>query len=73
MLISSIYLPGIFKTQKCLVLNNGFLFNIQLSLKPCKLQAVAVCSELLESFGGHGYLEDTGFPAYLRDAQVSSL
>jgi len=29
-------------------------------------QAVAVCSELLESFGGHGYLEDTGLPAYLR-------
>lgn len=38
---------------------------------PLFLQAVAVCSELLESFGGHGYLEDTGFPAYLRDAQVN--
>ena len=36
-------------------------------------QAVAVSSELLESFGGHGYLEDTGLPAYLRDAQVFTL
>ena len=28
-------------------------------------------SEGLESFGGFGYLEDTGLPVYLRDAQVS--
>ncbi|XP_064392364.1 acyl-CoA dehydrogenase family member 11-like [Halichondria panicea] len=33
-------------------------------------QAVAVCSEGLESFGGQGYMEDTGLPTYLRDAQV---
>lgn len=33
-------------------------------------QAVAVLSEVLESFGGAGYIEDTGLPRLLRDAQV---
>jgi hypothetical protein len=33
-------------------------------------QTVAVVSEVLETFGGAGYLEDTGLPALLRDAQV---
>ena len=33
-------------------------------------QAVAVASEGLECFGGMGYLEDTGLPQILRDAQV---
>ncbi|MFO0665634.1 MAG: acyl-CoA dehydrogenase family protein [Polyangiaceae bacterium] len=33
-------------------------------------QAVAVASEALEAFGGAGYVEDTGLPALLRDAQV---
>ena len=33
-------------------------------------QAVAVCSEVLECFGGAGYVEDTGLPALLRNAQV---
>ena len=33
-------------------------------------QAVAVTSEVLESFGGAGYVEDTGLPRLLRDAQV---
>ncbi|MFO0593193.1 MAG: acyl-CoA dehydrogenase family protein [Polyangiaceae bacterium] len=32
--------------------------------------AVAGCSEVLECFGGVGYLEDTGLPRLLRDAQV---
>jgi len=43
----------------------------------CKLytakQAVAMISEGLESFGGAGYLEDTGLPTYLRDAQVLTI
>lgn len=29
-------------------------------------------SEGLESFGGQGYIEDTGLPGLLRDAQVRS-
>lgn len=33
-------------------------------------QAVVVSSEVLESFGGAGYVEDTGLPVLLRDAQV---
>ena len=33
-------------------------------------QAVAVTSEALECFGGAGYIEDTGLPRMLADAQV---
>jgi hypothetical protein len=33
-------------------------------------QTVAVCSEVLEAFGGAGYVEDTGLPMLLRDSQV---
>jgi hypothetical protein len=33
-------------------------------------QAVAVLSEAIEAFGGAGYVEDTGLPVLLRDAQV---
>lgn len=43
----------------------------------CKLytakQALKVCSEGLEAFGGMGYLEDSGLPRILRDAQVLSI
>jgi len=33
-------------------------------------QAVIVASEVLEMFGGAGYVEDTGLPMLLRDSQV---
>jgi hypothetical protein len=33
-------------------------------------QCVAVLSEVIEAFGGAGYVEDTGLPLLLRDAQV---
>jgi putative acyl-CoA dehydrogenase len=33
-------------------------------------QAVSIASEVVESFGGAGYVEDTGIPRLLRDAQV---
>ena len=36
----------------------------------CAKQAVAVASETLECFGGAGYVEDTGLPRILADAQV---
>jgi hypothetical protein len=36
-------------------------------------QAIAVASETIEAFGGAGYLEDTGIPRLLRDAQVLSI
>jgi len=35
--------------------------------------AVATCSEALECFGGAGYIEDTGLPQLLRDAQVYAI
>lgn len=40
---------------------------------PSVRQAIKVCSEGLESFGGMGYLEDSGIPRLLRDAQVLSI
>ncbi|MDJ0864980.1 MAG: acyl-CoA dehydrogenase family protein [Myxococcota bacterium] len=36
-------------------------------------QAVAGASETLEAFGGAGYVEDTGLPELLRDAQVLAI
>lgn len=36
-------------------------------------QAVALASEALECFGGAGYIEDTGMPQLLRDAQVLTI
>jgi len=36
-------------------------------------QSIEVVSEHLETMGGLGYLEDTGFPKLLRDAQVLSI
>ena len=36
-------------------------------------QAVAVISEVLEAFGGAGYVEDTGLPVLLRDTQVLTI
>ncbi|HKZ74980.1 MAG TPA: acyl-CoA dehydrogenase family protein, partial [Steroidobacteraceae bacterium] len=33
-------------------------------------QTVAALSEVIEAFGGAGYVEDTGIPTLLRDAQV---
>jgi acyl-CoA dehydrogenase len=35
--------------------------------------AVSVASEVLEAFGGAGYVEDTGLPLLLRDSQVLSI
>ncbi|WP_114239888.1 acyl-CoA dehydrogenase family protein [Dyella sp. C9] len=35
--------------------------------------AVRMCSEALECFGGAGYVEDTGLPQLLRDAQVYAI
>ncbi|MGH8157192.1 MAG: acyl-CoA dehydrogenase family protein [Rhodanobacter sp.] len=35
--------------------------------------AVKICSEAMECFGGAGYIEDTGLPQLLRDAQVYAI
>ncbi|MFP5519843.1 MAG: acyl-CoA dehydrogenase family protein [Bdellovibrionia bacterium] len=39
----------------------------------CGKQVVAVCSEVVEAFGGAGYIEDTGLPKLLRDAQTLAI
>lgn len=36
-------------------------------------KALSVTSEVIEVFGGAGYIEDTGLPVLLRDAQVFSI
>lgn len=36
-------------------------------------KAIKISSEVVESFGGAGYIEDTGIPRLLRDAQVFSI
>ena len=38
--------------------------------RPGRLCSGVVASEGLECFGGQGYIEDTGLPSILRDAQV---
>jgi acyl-CoA dehydrogenase len=48
------------------------LFRVGISLAKLYTakQAVLVASEAIECFGGLGYMEDTGLPRLLRDAQV---
>ena len=36
-------------------------------------RGIRVASEVVEAFGGNGYVEDTGIPALLRDMQVLSI
>lgn len=36
-------------------------------------QSIAVVSEVLEAFGGQGYMEDTDLPRLLRDSQVTAI
>ena len=36
-------------------------------------KSVSITSELIEAFGGAGYIEDTHLPRFLRDAQVFSI
>ena len=63
--------------QECGTATPEELARLRLLIPVAKLytakQAVAVASEALESFGGAGYIEDTGLPRLLRDAQVLSI
>lgn len=36
-------------------------------------KSIVICSEVLECFGGAGYIEDTGLPKLLRDTQVLAI
>lgn len=63
--------------QECGTATPEDLARLRLLIPVAKLytakQAVAVASEALECFGGAGYIEDTGLPRLLRDAQVLSI
>lgn len=63
--------------QECKTATPQDLARLRLLIPVAKLytakQAVAVASEALECFGGAGYIEDTGLPRLLRDAQVLSI
>jgi alkylation response protein AidB-like acyl-CoA dehydrogenase len=60
--------------DECGEANDAELARLRLLTPVAKLftakQAVAVSSEAIEAFGGAGYIEDTGLPRLLRDAQV---
>jgi alkylation response protein AidB-like acyl-CoA dehydrogenase len=59
--------PDINKTKTLLR-----LFTPMAKLVTAKINILAT-SELVESFGGAGYIENTGIPKFLRDAQVLSI
>jgi alkylation response protein AidB-like acyl-CoA dehydrogenase len=60
--------------EECGVATQSELAILRLLTPVAKLytakQAVVVASEVCEAFGGAGYIEDTGVPRLLRDAQV---
>jgi len=60
--------------EECDEASEGELAMLRLLTPVAKLytakQAVTIASEALEAFGGAGYIEDTGLPRLLRDAQV---
>ena len=60
--------------EECSAATDSELKLLRLLIPVAKLytakQAVAIASEVVESFGGAGYVEDTGIPRLLRDAQV---
>lgn len=70
----SIYLLGKEETGKATSEESGTL---RLLIPLAKLftakECVSVMSEVIESFGGAGYVEDTGIPQILRNAQVLSI
>ena len=66
----------LYTAKQVLIIDDHHCFNVHpssviLALKfMISFQAVSVISEGLECFGGQGYIEDTGLPGLLRDAQV---
>lgn len=74
MMIQAAYLLGKEETKKASEVESGAL---RLLIPLVKLytgkEGVAIASEIVESFGGAGYVEDTGIPQILRNAQVLSI
>jgi putative acyl-CoA dehydrogenase len=71
------HVVGLLGRQECSTATPDDLALLRLLIPVAKLytakQAIAVASEAVESFGGAGYIEDTGIPRLLRDAQVLSI
>ena len=71
------HLAGLLGKEECGTVNDDERALLRLLTPVAKLytgkQAIAVASEALEAFGGAGYVEDTGLPRLLRDAQVLSI
>ncbi len=64
-------LTGLFETSELDEEQTGLLRLLTPLMKlTTAKQSVMVTSEVLEAFGGAGYVEDTGLPLLLRDAQV---
>ena len=63
--------------DECGVATTEDITRLRLLTPICKLMtakvAISHVSEVIESFGGAGYIEDTGLPKHLRDAQVYSI
>ncbi|MBU1189412.1 MAG: acyl-CoA dehydrogenase family protein [Gammaproteobacteria bacterium] len=71
------HLAQLLGRQECAVSSAAEDHMLRLLVPVAKLytgkQGIAVTSEALECFGGAGYVEDTGLPVMLRDAQVLSI
>jgi len=73
-LLLTLELVQLIGRQECNALDDAQRALLRLLTPIAKLttakQAVATLSEVIECFGGAGYVEDTGIPVLLRDAQV---
>jgi hypothetical protein len=71
------HLAGLLGKEECNLASPEETAVLRLLIPLAKLytarQCVASMSEVLESFGGAGYIEDTGLPKLLRDSQVLSI
>jgi hypothetical protein len=60
--------------EECKTASNNESEILRLMTPICKLftarSAIQTASEVVEGFGGAGYIEDTGIPVHLRDSQV---
>ncbi|MGZ8376568.1 MAG: acyl-CoA dehydrogenase family protein [Gemmatirosa sp.] len=76
-LLLVLHVAALLGREECGLASDGERAALRLLTPIAKLytgrQAVAVASEALEAFGGAGYVEDTGLPRLLRDAQVLAI
>lgn len=74
MMIEASHLLGKEETKKATEIESG---SLRLLIPLVKLytakEGVAIASEITESFGGAGYIEDTGIPQLLRNSQVLAI